>query len=145
MKLLVTFALFVSALTASAVQLSEATNRQLLQELGRRLNVVGSDSAALTYLCDGSGYLKIESLDSTGATKNESVYLSERAKCEAQATVLRKHKNRATSLMLFALCDGSGYLHKYTASETGEIKKVSSTYLSTYEACVPQANGINVN
>lgn len=145
MKLIVTFALCLSALAASAVELSEATNRQLIQELSRRLNSGGGEggSAILTYLCDGSGYLKIESLNSSGASKSESIYLSERAKCEAQAALLRANKNKAYGLMLFALCDGSGYLHKYSANETGEIKKLSSTYLSSYEACLPQAKGIN--
>lgn len=145
MKFLVSLFLLGSTFSAQAVELSAATNRQILQELSRRLEsgVSGGDSAVVTYLCDSSGYLKMESLSSTGVTKNESKYLSDTAKCEDQARLLRQNKAKVYSMTLFALCDTSGYLHKYSVNEKGEFKSLSSTYLSSYEACLPQAKAIN--
>ena len=145
MKLVLSLFLLGSTFAAQAVELSAASNRQIMQELSRRLEAgpVGGDSAIVTYLCDSSGYLKMETLTNTGTSKSESKYLSDTTKCEDQAKLLRQNKAKIYGTSLMALCDTSGYLHKITVNEKGEFKSLSSTYLSSYEACLPQAKAIN--
>ncbi len=146
MKIVFSFLVLALSLNASAIELSAASNHQILQELSSRLENGGGGGVApviVTYLCDNNGYLKIETLTSTGESKADSKYLSTPAQCEEQANRLRQTKSKAYGLMLYALCDNNGYLSKNTINEKGEMKTISTVYLSSYQACLPQAKSIN--
>ncbi len=144
MKSILSLVLILSTLGASAVDLEQASNRQLLQEVAKRLEPgAATSSVIVTYLCDSSGYLKMETLGPAGVSKSESKYLSSTQSCEEQAVLLRQNKARVNGLTLLAVCDSSGYLYKYSIDEKAEIKSLSSAYLSSYGACLPQAKAIN--
>ncbi len=147
MKTLFSFVMLFSALGAQAVELHLATNRQILQELNRRLDNSGGpgESASASYLCDGSGYLKIEVINAKGELKTDSKYLGSTASCQEQVPLLNQNKARIYGLTTFALCDGSGYLAKYSVNEQGVLKSVSSNYIGSYATCLPQAKQINSN
>jgi len=146
MKTFLSLFLVFSAAGASAVELHLATNRQILQELNRRLDNGGGgtgESATVSYLCDGSGYLKIEAINSKGEVKSDSKYLGNYNNCNEQVGLLNQNKSRVYALTVFALCDNSGYLAKYSVDEKAALKSVSSNYLGNYAACLPQAKQIN--
>ena len=138
--ILLTF--FVTA-SAFAVDLSNATNQQLLDEVSRRMTGMSPGGSAIaSYICD-SAYLKI-SVIGEKTSGSASIYLGSLDKCLEQATPLNKYKSKVYALMIAAVCD-SAYLKRYGLYTSGELKEVDSVYMGSYDKCIIQAKQINEN
>lgn len=125
-----------------AVDLTQATNAQLLDELSRRLTGGQSGTTAFAnYLCD-SNYLKVSLVgEKTGET---SLYLGSQERCTQQTQILNRFKSKISSLTVIALCD-SNYLKRFKLLPSGEVKEIDSLYLGDYNKCFDQARPINQN
>jgi hypothetical protein len=136
---LATFFTLATALPAQAVELGEASNRQLLNEVARRLNANGNEGAEafMTGLCS-SGYinLKLENSE-TAQTYTYNTYLG--SECGAQLGKLRGKMGSFSGTQRLYLCS-SGYLESLTARPASGFAKTSSYVGSD---CQTQADDLN--
>ena len=128
------------AAPAYAVDLRDATNRQLLDELQSRLSNGGGGGGqnkfSVNVICDGS-YLEIAILnrDFVQTAKVEE-YFGTNAKCKVAAPKLPFSANaRVRAGLQFGICDGS-YLDTYGLLATGKLKEINSLYQGTHEKCL---------
>jgi hypothetical protein len=129
-----------------AVELSSATNEQLLAELRGRLNgvVVEGNSAIASYICDASGYLNV-SLTSQTSADSKKFYIGAYQDCNSQSKTLAAKKSKISQVTFMAVCDASGYLNKYAVYPFGKFGNEEKIYLGTMADCIVQANQINAN
>lgn len=139
----------VFALTAScafAVELQDATNQQILDELALRLRLgggIGGDSAAVTYLCDSSSYLKVSIVGPSGTETARQFYTGSSDYCSRQRTILNASRSRINRTTIVAVCDSSSYLKRFSITEQGVTHDLASNYVGNTEACFDQARTVN--
>lgn len=142
------FVLVVSSflsLAASAVELHEATNSQLVAELERRLNTggTGSPGAIGSYYCDSSARLYLELVGETGQSEKKDLYIGDARACEDYATELNANRSRIRAISLAAVCDSSARLYRYTLQANGKFGSTTDIYVGDSAKCRAQAKTIN--
>lgn len=132
---------------AFAVDLRDASNGQIFDELQRRIDggTGGNDAAITTFLCDSYGTLKLSSVGNSGSQQDYSLYMGTQQACQSQATPLAARRQRITRLTLVALCDPYANMKKLSLKTDGSITELDSTYFGTVQACLDQAGPINNN
>ncbi len=132
------------AAPAFAVDLRDATNRQILDELDRRLDAGGGTTTALaTFVCDAFGALKISLVNEAGSQADYALNLGSRQACANQATPLAQRRQRITRLTLVALCDPFGSMKKLTLRPDGVLGELDSVNFGNLAQCLEQAGPIN--
>lgn len=141
-----TLATSALASSAYAVELRDATNQQLLDELAYRLRVGGGgggNSARAMYSCDSSSYLQISVVNQSGTETNEQVYIGNGTTCNSQAQTLNTHRARITDTTIAAVCDSSTYLKRFSITRDGAMSELQSRYIGNMSNCLTQAETIN--
>ncbi len=143
-RLALSIVFFSSALFA--VDLTFATNQQILEELARRLNSGPGPggNAFASYICDSYGYMAI-SLVAPTKTSEIKLYIGNDSQCNQQAAILSTNKSKIYSFAQAAVCDSYSYMKRYSLTQYGELKEISSTYMGDYQKCFDQAKIINQN
>lgn len=139
--------LILAATASSAVELRDATNQQLVDELSYRLRVGGGgsgNSSSISYLCDSSSYLKISIVGPSGTESSKQYYLGDSAYCSRQRAVLNTSRGRIERTTVIAICDSSYYLQRFSVTELGVVRDLSNNYIGDSEACFDQARSINI-
>lgn len=158
--LVMTLAMFAKTEFAMAIQLHEATNAQLVEELQRRLNNAGttpskalSVSVSPTY---GGSYISFSVVDvNSGQNKNLDVYIGSsefegkhygrRLAEELNAKFLGKMANNP---VIVSYCS-SGYFKRMIINITNLIKDLDEKYIGNSEQCMRDSllwnASINVN
>lgn len=146
MKRFIILGLVVSSF-AFAIDLNQATNQQLLQEVGRRLGSPTPGAAALgTFLCDDWGELKADFIAADGTVGQMKLDTGDTTPhCQPQAKVLQRNRARIAAFTQFAVCDNWGELYRYSVNENAKVVSLGHTRLTNFQACVGQANIINEN
>ena len=141
-----TLTLIVTA-PALAVELRDATNQQILDELACRLRTGGGGGGGggsrAIYACDSSTYLQISVVGPTGTEVTDSVYIGNPTHCTSQAQQLNANRGRITSTVVAALCDSSTYLQRYSITPEGALGELQSRYIGNMANCLSQAESIN--
>ena len=130
---------------AFAVDLRDATNQQILDELANRLRTGGGGSgggAVATYLCDTSGYFTFSIVGSTGTEKSTRIYIGDQNFCQRQSTFLASHRNRINNTTVIAICDSS-YMNRYSITPSGEVNALARQYFGDMNNCLNQAEANN--
>lgn len=123
---------------AYAVELKDASNQQILDELSFRLRAGGGSSStsfSISATCDNS-YLEINvynnSFVNTGSIER---YAGSNDDCKVKAKLYPFGANgRIQSGEKIAICDNS-YLQVYGVMTDGTLKAISNTYQGSSEAC----------
>jgi hypothetical protein len=140
LSILATVVALSAAVPAQAVDLGEASNRQLLAEVSRRLNESGNNNTAeafITGVC-GSGYVTFNLENSeSGQTYAYNTYLG--SECAAQLSKLRAKMGSFSGTRRLYLCS-SAYLESVTARPASGFAKTSSYVGSD---CQTQADDLN--
>lgn len=142
------FSLFVGSFYLSslafAVDLRDATNQQLLDELASRLHGGGNagGGAVASFLCDNNYYLSISVIGPNGSDFSDRHYLGSKEFCQQQMNYLSAHRTRITMTSIIAICDTS-HLNRYSVTPLGEVKTLARQYFSDKEECLRQAQVIN--
>lgn len=147
-RLLMTLAIAGSASAASAVDLRDATNQQILDELSYRLRAGGgggggSGGARAMYSCDSSSYLQISVVNSSGSETTESVYIGSSSNCNSQVQTLNANRARITDTVIAAVCDSSAYLKRFSITREGVMSELQARYIGSMTNCLSQAEVIN--
>lgn len=133
---LMTAILLLASVNASAIDLSQVSNAELLQELSARLgSSSGSGHASIISNCSG-GNLKI-TLYGSNNDDSMSEYLG--SNCNTTQASLQRKMGAFSGIRIFALCVG-GNLKTVKAESIG---KLSSTSDYAGSNCESQANIIN--
>lgn len=144
MRILMYCILGLTSALAWGVELTSATNDQLLGEVARRMQ--GGDGGGISvasYTCHSSGYLYIHLVSPSGVTKEAYYTTPNYNRCLEQVGPLNAHKSKIRETTVIAVCDSSGYLYRVPLTPTGTIG--TATYMSTanYDACLAQAKLVN--
>lgn len=137
------------ALSAPAQCVRQASDAELIAELQARLAagssgaVPSTDSAAATYTCDSSGYLTIAIIKQDGSEVTDRNYLGNSANCHTFADQLNETRQSFTHTTIFAICDSSGYLQRFSVTAAGNMTKLDRQYLGSFDNCKSQAATIN--
>ena len=139
---------FFSLTAAASSCLQNATDSDLLAELGRRLNSSGggggsADGAIATITCDSSNNMHISTvLPDTGKSQVYDRYIG--SSCADYATSLRRVSNVGLSRsVLISVCDSSNNMAKILLTPAGDVKETSVTYIGS--SCKQQALDANAN
>lgn len=136
-NLFIISSLFTTSLFA--VELSQATNQQLIRELSKRLNGNGgnTDIAFFNAFCSGDDInLQLE-------TQNNSTskVIDMRTSMECNTAVTNLKKGQFSGLLITAFCD-SDLLYKVKASATGRLDLTTVDHRTSLE-CNNSARNIN--
>jgi hypothetical protein len=134
--ILITLSLIFSA---HAVELSQASNGQILRELSKRLgNGNGTpDLAFLNAFCSGDDInLQLETLNST---QNKVIDLRTSLECKNAVNLIKK--GQFNGLLITAFCD-SDLMYKVKASSSGVLNITSIDHRTSIE-CNESARSIN--
>jgi hypothetical protein len=145
MKLLISIFLASMAYQARAVELRDATNQQLLEELSYRLRTGGpvQESAIASYTCDNFDRLNISVISSTGQEATAMWGMANTEVCANTASLLNSNKGEITRNTLIAGCNNFNRLQRYTVTTTGRLSKLPDVATRTAEECIAQSNDIN--
>ena len=137
------FSLLTVSASLLAIDLNQASNQQLLDEVARRMNGGTNVVPAIaSYICD-TNYVRVK-LTGESQTGEVALYLEGSNRCLEQTNVLNAYKSKITSFSIIALCD-SNYLRRYKMLVAGTISPLDSTYIGDYDQCLTQAKAINQN
>ncbi len=128
-----------------AVDLQFATNDQILSELSRRLNggINPIEGAKAIYTCDSTPSLTVSLYGISGVPSEDKVYIGNQTQCASQVEILTKYKSKISQVTVVAVCDGNGYLYRYSLKPDGKIGNKTQTYMESYNSCFTQASAIN--
>lgn len=134
--ILITLSLIFSA---HAVELSQASNQQILRELSKRLNS-GTGTPDIAYLnafCSGDDInIQLETLNST---ENKVIDMRTSLECKNAVSLIKK--GQFNGLIITAFCD-SDLMYKIKASSSGTLN-ISSVDHRTNLECNESARNIN--
>lgn len=141
-------------LFAAAVELSQATNDQILYELSTRLGTGNTSmSSQVTITCVGhfSEQLQIENIDSLGGSKTKVIPLNSMDGCHNQLKGFDPSYFRLYQTKLIAVCQARAnytvYLMKFPIFPNGQIGNVVEAEVKgssgVFDNCLRQAKKIN--
>ena len=122
-----------------AVELSQASNQQILRELSKRLNGNGgnNDIAFLNAFCAGDDInLQLETQNTS-----ESQVIDMRTNMECNTAVKNLKKGQFTGIIITAFCD-SDLLYKVKATSNGNLNIINVDHRTSIE-CNNSARTIN--
>ncbi len=123
--------------------LQQATNQELLNEVGRRMGSVNpTQQATASYDCDLYGNLNI-TLISNGTIQTSSVDAGNSTFCQSQASELTQYRTHIRITSFVAACDLYGTLFKFSATPQGGLTKISETAAGGSTQCRKSATAIN--
>lgn len=137
------------ALSATAQCVRQASDAELIAELQARLaagssgSVPPTESASATYTCDSSGYLTIAIIKPNGSESTDRNYLGNSDNCHVFADQLNETRQSFPHTSIFAICDTSGYLQRFSVTTAGVMTKLDRQYLGSFDNCKSQAATIN--
>lgn len=135
--------LSATTLLADPLCLQQATSRELLDEVGRRMGSSNpTQESTASYSCDLYGTLTIHLLGNTGV-QTATVDAGTANGCEPQAAELSQFRSHIRAPSFLAVCDPYGTLHKFAATPQGVLTKVSEVN-STPVQCRKSATAINM-
>jgi hypothetical protein len=145
MKLFISLLLASLTYQAHAVELRDASNQQLLQELSYRLGSGGptQESAIASYTCDNFDRLNISVISSSGQEATAMWGMANTDVCTNTASLLNSNKGNITRNTLIAGCNNFNRLQRYTVTTTGRLSKLPDVATRTAEECIAQSNDIN--
>lgn len=126
------------ASSSFAVELEQATNQQLLNEVSRRMGTQVSE-ANVTYIC--SDYSMNVETTSAKTSVHRSFNMGDVKQCQEQAKILVANRSHITRLTTAAICSDDN-LNKLTLKPDGSMT-VSTVYVGNYDGCFSQARQIN--
>ena len=143
-----TFILMLIVLSSNAFAadqcLQRATNQDLLDEIGRRLNGPNpTTSATASYNCDNFGDMLISLVGASGTESTAKVSVRNESGCQDQADALRNTRAKINVTMLAGVCDSFGDLHRFSLTPNGTLSTLSTTTLHDQQACLQQASQMN--
>ncbi len=136
--------ILLSLTSIQAVELSKASDEEILTELSRRLAVGGNSNgkAVVIYACNTYGDLIITIAGPAG-TEEKSYRDLGVPRCEAQIAILRKYKAEVKGTVMAAVCNSYGDLLKIPMYGSGKFGTETGNGTSGYDACMVQAKIIN--
>ena len=123
--------------------LTQATNQELVNEIGRRMNLpTPAQEAIASYECDLYGVLTI-SLLSNQAIQSQTVKINQSSACQKAAVELTTFRSRILKPSFAAVCDIYGTLFKFGMTPSGGLSLVSNNDMGTQSQCTKTATAIN--
>jgi hypothetical protein len=138
--------LFFVTASASAVELRDASNQQILDELSFRLGAgggSGSDASTVRFACDIYGDLIIGLVNASGYETKKDVVIRNQPRCNDQASKLNLKPAAVTSVRLVGICDIYGDLNRFSLTTNGTINQLDSYTVRNYDNCLVQAAAMN--
>lgn len=136
---------------AMAVELRDASNQQILDELAFRLRLGGGGGggsgggAQAFYSCDSQNYLRISVIGPSGAEDAEAIYIGSGQNCSVQSQQLNASRTRITRTEVAAICDSGTYLKRFSITPEGVLGALQQTYVGNMSNCLSQARSINTS
>ncbi len=136
---------FIVSNVGSAVELSQATNADLLNEVARRMggSPAVSEYSSASYLCDSNGNLQINLLSALGNEAQRRVNFYNMSQCQSQSAVLISNATKIFRIRQIAVCDSNGNMLRYSLSPQGTISDLAGLNLYNMSECLKQAELIN--
>lgn len=142
------FAVFslVSSTSLLAVELTQASNQQILDELSRRLGggsaPIPTPTASAAFICDSNSDLVI-SLTGRDTSSSLSIPTSGSNNCLSQTSVLTTHRSRIAVTSLIGVCDLNWDLHRISLNTSGLATEIGKTPMSGSTRCLDAASQMN--
>lgn len=137
------FACFVS-INAFAVELRDATNQQILDELSFRLRSGGQVEQLLTtFTCDSDGDMVIRIIPTNGNPEKTVRIANSAQSCEAQIVDLERTFSSISRPTILSVCDLLGELRKFSVFPKGTITPAGVSKTSSFQVCLQQSKIFN--
>lgn len=147
MKYFLLTVLFIST-AAFGVELSDATDEQILSELRGRLQGGGGSSEILIdYSCSYYNGLMMNIYDGSGSSFSRSVsngYTGNGEGCERSLVSLNRHRGRINGQAFIAVCLKPNGLKLVKARVSGTtVQRISVVAMDSLDECLEAADQIN--
>lgn len=142
----ITALVLLTAGQAQAVDLRDATNRQILDELAHRLNTEGggnSGGASVWYSCDRYSDVRIAIVGSEGQEVTATVSVRSNDRCIEQIAMLSAAPSTINDVRVIGICDTYGDLNRFALTRGGAANRLSTISVRNYTRCLEQARDLN--
>lgn len=133
------------SMAANAVELENASNQQLLQELRYRLNNggTGGDAASLVSYCIDGDDIFISLENSSGNPPTDYVLdMRDAVECQEAVQTIASKMGSFSGLKSFAFCANGDDLMRVSANSNGQMQ-VTGRDLRDRQECIAAAQAIN--
>lgn len=133
---------------AFAVDLEHATNRQIIDELARRLNEATppvQEHNSAFYTCDTFARLNISIVTPRGEEYTAQMDSGSHTICATTANILNAYKNKIVNSTIVAICDSFDRVNRTQIMRNGFLRELSEISTGSPEECERSSSKINQN
>ena len=136
----------VSGTSVLAVELTQATNQQILDELGRRLGGGSGPgpfpAASASFICDSRSALVV-TLAGRDTSSSVTVDTNGSNNCLSQADLLVRHRSHISTTAIIGICDSNWSLNRISLNPSGMATKIGVTPMNGSSQCLAAESQMN--
>ena len=148
MKIILSLVCLMFMTPAFAVELENATNRQILDELARRLQGTTppiQEHNVAFYTCDTFARLNISVVTPRGQEYTAQMDGGSDSICSTTANILNAYKNKIANSTIVAICDSFNRVNRTQVMRNGSLRELPQISTRSPAECDRNSRQINQN